>query len=327
MIFGILLPSKHLSLRMNASTGGSEAPPFIEELLRLAPQIRRWLAGFGVAAVDLDDCAHDVLFAALSYRASFDPAKGSMRTWLRAITWSVVAAYYRDNQQIAPAIDEPEDHDTETPEQLAADEERAKALAEVLATLDDSERELLRLRYRECLTTKEISERLGIPEATVKSRLHRLLQRCAEAMRERGFDESRSSFLIPLFFATSAMEPSGSGAASSKGEGAVASNDPTAARLSAWPLRVGRRVAESRPAWAVAAGLLVYLLMSRDRPQRAASFTWTHSTTHACATSAGAATPAKATSAPPPPPPFALPPLLEPVREFGKVEHEPAILP
>jgi len=323
MIFGILFPAKHLSLGMNASTGGSETPPFIEELLRTAPQIRRWLAGFGVAAVDLDDCAHDVLFAALSYRASFDPAKGSMRTWLRAITWSVVAAYYREIQQIAPAIDEPDDIDTDTPEQLAADEERVKALAEVLATLDDSERELLRLRYRECLTTKEIAERLGIPEATVKSRLHRLLQRCAEAMRERGFDESRSSFLIPLFFATSATERGGGGAvaAPSKVEGA------SVARLPAWPVRVGRRVASSRPAWAMAGGLLVYLLMSHDRPERAASFTWTHSTTRVCATSAEPATAPNATSAPPSALPFAIPPSFEPVREFGAVEREPAILP
>jgi RNA polymerase sigma-70 factor (ECF subfamily) len=44
----------------------------------------------------------------------------------------------------------------------------------LLRPLKQHERDLLRLRYQEDLTNLEISRRLGMPEGTVKVRLHRL---------------------------------------------------------------------------------------------------------------------------------------------------------
>jgi RNA polymerase sigma factor (sigma-70 family) len=44
----------------------------------------------------------------------------------------------------------------------------------LLRPLQQHERDLLRLRYEEDLTNLEISRRLGMPEGTVKVRLHRL---------------------------------------------------------------------------------------------------------------------------------------------------------
>jgi RNA polymerase sigma-70 factor (ECF subfamily) len=43
-----------------------------------------------------------------------------------------------------------------------------------LAKLDESDRQLLRLRYGEDLTQQAIARRLGLPDGTVKVRLHRL---------------------------------------------------------------------------------------------------------------------------------------------------------
>jgi RNA polymerase sigma-70 factor (ECF subfamily) len=45
---------------------------------------------------------------------------------------------------------------------------------EALAGLGRSERELLGLRYEDDLTQRAIADRLGVPEGTVKVRLHRL---------------------------------------------------------------------------------------------------------------------------------------------------------
>jgi RNA polymerase sigma-70 factor (ECF subfamily) len=50
----------------------------------------------------------------------------------------------------------------------------ALAVKALLRPLRQEERDLLRLRYEEDLTNPEIARRLGMPEGTVKVRLHRL---------------------------------------------------------------------------------------------------------------------------------------------------------
>ena len=57
-------------------------------------------------------------------------------------------------------------------EQVLATVESADLQA-ALEDLSDRDRELLELRYEEDLTQKMIALRLGIPEGTVKVRLHR----------------------------------------------------------------------------------------------------------------------------------------------------------
>ena len=65
-----------------------------------------------------------------------------------------------------------------------------KALAGALETLDEKERELLRLFYFENLTLTEAGERLGLSKSWA-SRLHsRALGRLQQALEERGIDAS-----------------------------------------------------------------------------------------------------------------------------------------
>ena len=72
-----------------------------------------------------------------------------------------------------------------------ADDERVLATVEradlhaALGRLDESDRSLLMLRYSEDLTQAAIARRLGIPEGTVKVRLHR-----ARDKLRRAFDPS-----------------------------------------------------------------------------------------------------------------------------------------
>jgi RNA polymerase sigma-70 factor (ECF subfamily) len=51
------------------------------------------------------------------------------------------------------------------------------ATAQALSVLRPDERTLIRLRYEEDLTQGQVAERLGIPEGTVKVRLHRVRAR------------------------------------------------------------------------------------------------------------------------------------------------------
>ena len=53
---------------------------------------------------------------------------------------------------------------------------------DLLRLLTAPERRLLRLRYEDDLTHPEIARRLGLPEGTVKVRLHRLRARLHEEL-------------------------------------------------------------------------------------------------------------------------------------------------
>jgi RNA polymerase sigma-70 factor (ECF subfamily) len=50
-----------------------------------------------------------------------------------------------------------------------------------LAALSDRDRRLLEMRYEEDLTQATIAQRLGIPEGTVKVRLHRARNKLRQA--------------------------------------------------------------------------------------------------------------------------------------------------
>jgi RNA polymerase sigma-70 factor, ECF subfamily len=51
------------------------------------------------------------------------------------------------------------------------------SVEQALDTLADGDRRLLRLRYAEDLSQSEVARRLGVPEGTVKVRLHRARRR------------------------------------------------------------------------------------------------------------------------------------------------------
>ena len=57
-------------------------------------------------------------------------------------------------------------------------------LFRALAELPEPDRRLLQMRYGEDLTQASVADRLGIPEGTVKVRLHRLRARLRVALKE-----------------------------------------------------------------------------------------------------------------------------------------------
>jgi RNA polymerase sigma-70 factor, ECF subfamily len=61
---------------------------------------------------------------------------------------------------------------------------RRVALSQALDTLTDEERELVNLRYESDLAHPAIAEYLGVPEGTVKVRLHRIRKRLAVLIAE-----------------------------------------------------------------------------------------------------------------------------------------------
>ena len=61
---------------------------------------------------------------------------------------------------------------------------RRVSVRQALATLTDEERRLVSLRYADDLAHPAIADLLGVPEGTVKVRLHRIRKRLATLMAE-----------------------------------------------------------------------------------------------------------------------------------------------
>ncbi|MEA2333476.1 MAG: hypothetical protein QOH58_3614 [Thermoleophilaceae bacterium] len=88
----------------------------------------------------------------------------------------------RCSRELVDAVpDEPDREDSE----LAGTTTRV-TVEQALGRLPDSDRRVLRLRYAEDLTQVEVARRLGLPEGTVKVRLHRARRRLRTLLEEQG---------------------------------------------------------------------------------------------------------------------------------------------
>jgi RNA polymerase sigma-70 factor, ECF subfamily len=129
---------------------------------------------------DAEDVAQDALIRAWRMRhacRSADP-----RAWLRQIARNESLRAHTARQPHLPLDDlgergEDDDAVEAAPERLSVDA--------ALQQLDPLDRRLLALRYGADLTQPRIAELLGMPEGTVKVRLHRARRALAEEMGER----------------------------------------------------------------------------------------------------------------------------------------------
>ena len=79
---------------------------------------------------------------------------------------------FRQHARVRPDPTDAIEHEGAEDEQVVATVELAD-LREALKALSERDRNLLVMRYQEDLTQGAIARRLGIPEGTVKVRLHR----------------------------------------------------------------------------------------------------------------------------------------------------------
>ncbi|MCM8749518.1 RNA polymerase sigma factor [Thermomicrobiaceae bacterium CFH 74404] len=118
--------------------------------------------------------------------------QGAAGGWLWAIACRQAAAWLRRNGRAVISLDEIEPPRSEDVMDCAIDRvDLENALAQIGPAGSDR-RLLVELALVAGYPIKEISQFLGIPEGTVKSRIHRLRQRLQRAI-ERGDEHDRAS--------------------------------------------------------------------------------------------------------------------------------------
>ncbi|MBR3589357.1 MAG: sigma-70 family RNA polymerase sigma factor [Clostridia bacterium] len=135
---------------------------------------------------DAEDVLQEVLLSAFK---NFEQLKNkeSFRPWIIGIARNKCNGYYREkSKSIEITVDEfTENLFSHT--QFGIDE--FSLTKEIFDLLSNKDKEILRLTFFENLSQSEISEKLGIPVGTVKSRLHAAKQNFKEKYPHRKVDE------------------------------------------------------------------------------------------------------------------------------------------
>ncbi|BCJ48278.1 DNA-directed RNA polymerase sigma-70 factor [Actinoplanes ianthinogenes] len=144
-----------------------------------APGLWRYLAR-QVGASQAEDVVAETFLAAWSGRGDYRPERGSARAWLFGIAVNLLRRHHRVQAQQQRMSQRLTTHVESVggPEDGVAARVDARthvaALAAAIAALPDGDRDVLLLSSLGELSTKEIATALGIPEGTVRSRLHRV---------------------------------------------------------------------------------------------------------------------------------------------------------
>src|SRR4051794_11202335 len=134
---------------------------------------------------DAEEAAQEALLRAWRHRGARRSA--AWIPWVRTIARNEALRVAARRTQYAQREVHGRGHDVEREARSELDEVvDSVSLGELLRPLRREERDLLRLRYEEDLTNPEIARRLGMPEGTVKVRLHRLRGRLKAGLEEAG---------------------------------------------------------------------------------------------------------------------------------------------
>ena len=152
----------------------------------------RRLMGFFLRAYHYDeaeasDACQDTFMRVWQTAASFHPTS-AFRPWLYTIAYNLCRSRFRHSEQVeryrSEQLATTADEYTDACELQLDNATLLKALSEVLETLPQESRTLFALRFEEELGIAQVSEILGIPEGTVKSRLHRLLNHLKQQLHD-----------------------------------------------------------------------------------------------------------------------------------------------
>ncbi len=141
------------------------------------------------SAQEAEDLTQDI-FLKLTESSSYDPQRGSLRTFLAVLTRSRAIDRLRsrrrreqqsrrsqgDMRASPPAADNPTD--------AALQQERSQEVRAALAALSGSQRQVLEMIYYDGLTQAAIAEQLNIPVGTVKSRARRGLLNLRQVIQQ-----------------------------------------------------------------------------------------------------------------------------------------------
>jgi RNA polymerase sigma-70 factor (ECF subfamily) len=148
-------------------------------------RVYRWLLRFVRDPAMAEDLLNEVFLDVWRQAGSF-AGKSSVATWLLAIARfkAISASRKRVDAQLDEAVAETIPDPADDAQTLLEREDRRNLLRDALASLSDEHREVLDLVYYHGRPVKDVAEIIGIPEATVKTRMFYARKKLADVLKD-----------------------------------------------------------------------------------------------------------------------------------------------
>lgn len=166
---------------------------FEEIVARYRSRVAQFVRWNVIDARSVEDITQEVFLQAYQSAGSFR-GDSTFRTWLYALARNTCRHHYRQRDRCADEAESEEalrripDSGADPLSQLQQ-AEVANAVRDAVERLPAGQRLVLLLRDWEDLSYADISQVLGIPLGTVRSRIHNARARVAEVLRDRGLHQ------------------------------------------------------------------------------------------------------------------------------------------
>ena len=163
--------------------GSAERPDFEDVYRKHVKNVYRYVYARVGNRSDAEDLTSQTFFEALEKWPRYRE-EGKVGAWLLTIARHHVADFYRRRRPTVPLEKIDPLVDTPMAEEIDRMDERKK-IDSLVRELNDSQQELLRLRFAAGLKYREIAEVLGRSEGAVKMAIHRLVRTLAQMWEEK----------------------------------------------------------------------------------------------------------------------------------------------
>lgn len=139
------------------------------------PKLKGWLMARGVGNGTAEDVVQDVMIKVWTGAHKFDPSKASFATWVYRMTRNRWIDHQRKHGRMD--VRDPElmkiiaDDEVQSAEVNFMAQQDSEILREQIARLSAPQQTAIRMAFMEFKTHKQISEEIGVPLGTVKTRI------------------------------------------------------------------------------------------------------------------------------------------------------------
>jgi len=163
----------HMTDLIHKVARNRDSEAFQELFVSFAPRIKAMLMRQGADPETAEEIVQETMLSVWRKAHLFVESKGSFSTWVFTIARNLRIDRLRRNtvwQEFGAEAEERPSEDDSPYDELQREQQR-EHVTEALTTLTSDQYEVVKLAYIEGLTHTEISEQLGVPLGTVKSRM------------------------------------------------------------------------------------------------------------------------------------------------------------
>ena len=136
-------------------------------------------------AQEAEDLTQDI-FLSISRSSSYEPNRGSLRTFLAILTRSRAIDKVRSRNNARKMLGQWQDNQpqtiTDAPFEQVSRNEQFQEITNAISQLSDEQQQILQMAYYDGLSQSEIAQQLQIPLGTVKARARRGLLKLRQAL-------------------------------------------------------------------------------------------------------------------------------------------------